>query len=111
MFPINAVYTAPEGRSMGTRAEILDGLARVNIGPERVGDPILHGPGVVVSLAPEADEEIKTVLIDETGQIERELAQLSLDRIELVFPDWQRIDENPSDDPSADTDDWGAEFA
>ena len=111
MFPINAVYTAPEDGSMGTRSEILDALSRVNVGPERTGDPILHGPGIVVSLAPEDGAEVKTVLIDETGQIERELAQLSLDRIELLFPDWQRIDENTSDDPSADTDDWGAEFA
>ncbi len=111
MFPINAVYAAPDGQSMGSRAEILTGLANVNVGPERTGDHVLHGPGVMVSLAPEEGEEIRTILIDETGQIERELAQLSLDRIETIFPDWQRIDQPPSEDPSADTDDWGAEFA
>ena len=111
MFPINAVYTAQEGQSMGSRTEILSGLATVNVGPEQIGDTVLYGPGILVSLAPEEGEEIQTILVDETGQIERELAQLSLDRIEQLFPDWQRIDEPESDDPSADTDDWGAEFA
>ena len=96
---------------MGSRTEILSGLATVNVGPEQIGDTVLYGPGILVSLAPEEGEEIQTILIDETGQIERELAQLSLDRIEQLFPDWQRIDEPASDDPSADTDDWGAEFA
>ena len=107
MFPINAIYQASDdGKPLGLRADLIDRLGRLNTTPDREGSAILYGPGIVVSLHPEKSDEVTTILIDETGHIERELAQLSIDRIERVFPDWVRKDSQPDDMASEDTEEF-----
>jgi hypothetical protein len=49
---------------------------------------------------------ITTVLVDETGQVERELAQLSLERIERIFPDWIRADEPTTIEKNSDAEEF-----
>jgi hypothetical protein len=106
MFPINAIYEAQQGKTLGTREELLERFAKLNTTPERDGGKILYGPGIQVTLHPEQDATITTVLVDETGQVERELAQLSLERIERVFPEWIRADEPPANDNNSDTEEF-----
>lgn len=107
MFPINAIYqSSDDSVPLGTRGALTDRLADLNTSPDRTGGMILYGPGIVVSLHPEESDEIMTVLIDETGPVERELAQLSIERIERVFPDWVRKDDEPDDMASEDTEEF-----
>ena len=106
MFPINAIYEAQQGKTLGTREELSDRFAKLNTTPDRNGGAVLYGPGIQVTLHPEGVSEVTTVLVDETGQVERELAQLSLERIERVFPDWIRADEPPVDESKADTEEF-----
>lgn len=102
MFPINAIYqSSDDGTPLGTRSDLTRRLAELNTTPDRTGGMILYGPGIIVSLHPEESDEVMTVLVDETGHVERELAQLSLDRIERVFPDWTRKD-SPSDEMASE---------
>ena len=107
MLPINAIYqSSDDATPLGTRTGLTERLAELNTTPDQEGGAILFGPGIVVSLHPEKSEEVMTVLIDETGHIERELAQLSLDRIERVFPDWVRKDDPANDMASEDTEEF-----
>lgn len=106
MFPINAIFEAQEGRTLGSRDELVRRFAALNTCPEREGGEVLYGPGIQVSLHPSDTPEVTTVLVDETGQIERELAQISLERIERVFPDWIRADEPTTADPESDTEEF-----
>ena len=106
MFPINAIYEAQEGRTLGTRDELTRRFAMLNTTPEREGGGVLYGPGIQVTFHPATETEITTVLVDETGQIERELAQLSLERIERSFPDWIRADDPPTSSADSDTEEF-----
>ncbi|MCH2145160.1 MAG: hypothetical protein MK082_08445 [Phycisphaerales bacterium] len=106
MFPINAIFQAKENESLGTRAEIVARLSQVNTRPEQEGGATLYGPGILVSMHPDGEEAIKNVFVDETGQVERELAQLSLDRIERAFPEWIRVDDPPVVDDEAETEEF-----
>jgi hypothetical protein len=106
MFPINAIFQAKDNGSLGSRDEIVTRLGTVNTTPEQASGEVLYGPGILVSLHPKGEDTIRNVLVDETGQVERELAQLSLDRIERVFPEWIRVDEPPAVDQKADTEEF-----
>ena len=106
MFPINAIFQARNDGSLGTRTEIMARLATVNTTPERSDGSLLYGPGIQVTMHPEGEEAVRNILVDETGQVERELAQLSLDRIERIFPEWIRVDEPPVVDEAVDAEEF-----
>lgn len=106
MFPINAIYEAQQGKTLGTREELSERFAKLNTTPDRNGGAVLYGPGIQVTFHPEGDSMITTVLVDETGQVERELAQLSLERIERIFPDWIRADEPTTIEKNSDAEEF-----
>lgn len=103
------IYKSPDDTPLGTRGELVAKLAGFNTMPEIEGGSVLFGPGISVRLLDESNDEITTddglvkmVDVQCTHDLESELANLSLERLEENFPLWQRAFE-PEDPESDDT--------
>ena len=56
-YVIQHAIPSPDGSltPMGTRAELVSGLATCNTGPDRTGGDVLYGPGIELVIAPGED--------------------------------------------------------
>lgn len=106
MYPVHAIFQHHDGRALGTKTAVRAALARLNVGPDRTDGIDLYGPGILVTLVPREGEVVSAVLIEESGVIEREIAQLSLERVEAHFPEWERSDEQHAAGTPEDTDEF-----
>ena len=103
------IYKSPDDKPLGTRGELVRKLAGFNTMPEIEGGSVLFGPGISVRFLDESNGEItedhaqvKMVDVQCTHDLESEIANLSLERLEENFPLWQRAFE-PEEDEAEDT--------
>lgn len=63
-FVILSRVPAQEGemRPLGSRAQIVEGLAHCNTAPERAGEDLLYGPGLEILLPPDQDPVRQMIL-------------------------------------------------
>ena len=73
--------------AIGSRAEIIEKLSRLNTAPEQVGEDALFGPGIRIDLPPE-QETIDQMLLT---IIEEEIAYLVIMRISRICG-WKILD-------------------
>ena len=107
MYPIDSmIYVSPDGGPLGKRAELLERLATINTVPSRAGAKVLHGPGIRVIFTPEEGDDITQVEVSSTGPLEREIAELSFERIENTFPSWVRSFDPAGNEVSEDTEEF-----
>ena len=87
-FVILSPETSSNGMAaIGSRAEIIDQLSRLNTAPERPGEDALFGPGIRIDLPPEKemiDQMLLTI-------IEEEIAYLVIMRISRICG-WKILD-------------------
>jgi hypothetical protein len=72
---------------IGTRAEIIQTLSRLNTAPEREGEDVLWGPGVRIDLPPNQDPVEQMLL----SIVEEEIAFLVIMRIGRICQ-WRILD-------------------
>ena len=103
------IYKSPDDKPLGTRGELVGKLAGFNTMPELEGGSALFEPGISLRFLDEANQEItndeeqvRMIDVQCTHDLESELANLSLERLEENFPLWQRAFE-PEDAEADDT--------
>lgn len=107
MYPIDSmIYISSDGGPLGTREELCCGFATINTMPDRKGGQTLFGPGIRVTFMPAGSDDVNQVEVESTGPLEREIAELSFERIEAVFPSWVRSFDPAGDDPGHDTEEF-----
>ena len=100
------IYKSPDDKPLGTRGELVEKLAGFNTMPEIEGGSVLFGPGISIRFLDTSNHELNhdddlVQLIDVqcTHDLEAELANLSLERLEENFPRWQRAFETEKNGP------------
>ena len=107
MYPIDSmIYVSADGGPLGTREEIVERLGTINTFPCHSNDKVLHGPGIRVLFTPDDGTEITQVEVTSAGPLEREIAELSFERIETTFPSWVRSFDPAGDEVSEDTEEF-----
>ena len=91
------IYKSPNDKPLGTRGDLVGQLAGFNTMPEIEGGSVLFGPGISVRFLNESNQEITNeddlvnmIDVQCTHDLESELANISLERLEESFPLWQR---------------------
>ena len=100
------IYKSPDDKPLGTRSQLVRQLAGFNTMPEVEGGTVLFGPGISVRFLDETSHEltndddlVRMVDVQCTHDLESELANISLERIEENFPLWKRAFEPQSEEP------------
>ena len=103
------IYKSPDDKPLGTRGQLVRQLSAFNTMPEHEDAHVLFGPGISIRLLDESNQElvneedlVKIIDVQCTHDLESELANLTLERLEENFPRWQRAFE-PEDAKADDT--------
>ena len=100
------IYKSPDDKPLGTRGELVQKLSGFNTMPEFEGGSVLFGPGISIRfLDAESteltndDDPVQLIDVQCTHDLESELANISLERLEENFPRWQRAFEHQEAEP------------
>ena len=107
------IYKSQDDEPMGSVEELIERLARINIGPEHSEGTMLYGPGVTVrflgsdnTLLEDRSAKVLQIDIQCTHDLESEIARLTLERVEETFTEWARAFEVDTDANNDETDFW-----
>ena len=107
MYPTDSmIYISSDGGPLGTREELCGRLATINTLPDGSESETLYGPGIKVTFLPEGSDEVHQVEVEASGPLEREIAELSFERIENTFQNWVRSFDPAGDDAGQDTEEF-----
>ncbi len=100
------IYKSADDKPLGVRSQLVRQLASLNTMPESQGGTVLFGPGISVRFLDESNRELTgdddlvcMVDVQCTHDLESELANISLVRIEERFPLWKRAFEPEEQTP------------
>ena len=74
---------------LGTRAEVIELLFNMNIGPEKEGDDLLYGPGLQIELTP-GEDPIRQMIMHTTD----DSIIFEMIRKIATLPNWQIVNLN-----------------